>query len=390
MLRTELTLGVISETLLHRQWEEFVKTSLISGFMQSSHWALFKQRQGLNCVHIAVKNEDALIGGGYFYYPPSHKGAGILVAPEGPLLPLHDEQLAERTLNAILQECEQLSERLGVIAMRVEPRIELKDAAILSHFARSPSDLIPKETLYLDIDRPAEEILAQMKPKGRYNISLAERRGVVVKESTSVADVRTFYRILLQASGRDKFALEPLQYFEALIETMAPHTARMLFAEHEGELLGAMLLIVYGDRATYHYGGISNEKRNVMAGYALQWQAIKIAREIGCKVYDFFGYDQFRSPGHPYALFSQFKSKFGGRPVRFAGGHDHYFLDRLADTVIAALKEVDCQPREPRRSPESVPYDASPSELAGVMPLNAKSIIDMTAPPQAIGWNLSR
>ncbi len=364
MLSVDVSFGLDPESDRAREWDQFVQASPASGFMQGVQWARFKQQQGLNCVHIMVREGTTLIGGGAFFIPIAKKGSAILVAPEGPVLPLHDESLAEQTLDLILQECERLSEKLGAMAVRVEPRLTVPGPSLLSQFARAPSDLIPKETLYLNITGDEAGILRQMKPKGRYNIALAHRRGVVVTEASDVNSVRKFYRIMVQASKRDRFSLEPLPYFESLIETLAPHTAKLLFAEHEGEVLGTLLLITYGVRGTYLYGGITNEKRNLMGGYALQWHAIQLARQSGCSVYDFFGYDQFRSPGHPYALFSQFKSKFGGHPVRFVGGHDQYFLDRLADTVIAVLKEVD----DEREKLDDSTHRADEARLSAIPP----------------------
>lgn len=112
------------------------------------------------------------------------------------------------------------------------------------------------------------------------------------------------------------------------------------FAEHEGDTLGALMLVTYGPRATYLYGGIADNKRNMMAGYALQWAAMEAARECGCSTYDFYGYDAFRSSEHPYARFSQFKSRFGGEVVRFTGAQDYFFMDNLADAFVKVVQET--------------------------------------------------
>jgi lipid II:glycine glycyltransferase (peptidoglycan interpeptide bridge formation enzyme) len=77
-----------------------------------------------------------------------------------------------------------------------------------------------------------------------------------------------------------------------------------------------------------------------MGGYALQWTAMKIAKEQGCHIYDFYGYDRFRSSDHPYARFSQFKSQFGGTPMRFIGAQDYFFMDNLADSIISLAKQL--------------------------------------------------
>ena len=116
---------------------------------------------------------------------------------------------------------------------------------------------------------------------------------------------------------------------------------RILIASHEEDILGGLLLLTFGKRATFLYGGITNTKRQLMAGYALQWRAIEIAKGLGCDTYDFYGYTEFDDQNHDYAKFSRFKRQFGGKMEKFIGAHDHFFLDRLADVVIKAVNQIE-------------------------------------------------
>jgi lipid II:glycine glycyltransferase (peptidoglycan interpeptide bridge formation enzyme) len=144
-----------------------------------------------------------------------------------------------------------------------------------------------------------------------------------------------------EAGERAGFFVEPPSFFSALVETLVPRgLARLLFAERAGRPLATMLLTTYGERATYLYGAVSNDEREAMAGYALQWVAIGVARAVGCRVYDFYGYEPHGAPEHLYASFSRFKRQFGGQPRRFIGAHDYFFLDQLADAVVAAVRET--------------------------------------------------
>jgi lipid II:glycine glycyltransferase (peptidoglycan interpeptide bridge formation enzyme) len=194
----------------------------------------------------------------------------------------------------------------------------------------------------LDLRGGESALLSGMKAKCRYNIRLAERHGVRVREvSYSPQATDTFYSVLREASIRNGFVCEPAHFFDKLFRNLAEHKmATMLLAEHDGAVLACLLMVVCGERATYLYGGSRNEKRNLMAGYALQWQAIRVAIASGCKIYDFYGFDRFSNPSNPYAKFSRFKRQFGGFPVRYTGAHDHFFIDQLADSVVRALREV--------------------------------------------------
>lgn len=331
-------------------WESLVAANPASGLMQSLNWASFKRKQGLRTLHLGLYEDGLITGGALFYTAVNNRGAGFLVAPEGPVLPWRNEEHTTEAFRLLIRAAESQAAEYNVMAVRVEPRIPLPLPKAMRGFGRAPVDLIPRETLYLNLDASEEELLADMMPKGRYNIRLAERHGIKVSEDRSLGAIKRFYPVVLEASGRDDFPVEPLPFFTALAETLGPSgTARFIFAEHEGETLGALLLTQFGKRATYLYGGISNRKRNLMAGYALQWAAITTAKASGCTTYDMYGFDQFGSPDNNYARFSRFKRQFGGSVMRFIGAHDYFFLDCLADAVIKAIKEV-----QPAKAPLAV------------------------------------
>lgn len=326
---------------LGRSWEALVKSTQSSGFMQSLLWAAFKRNQGLESLHLGLFENNSLVGGGLFYTPKRNKGAGFFVAPEGPILPFADEKKTSVGLRLIIDALEGKSGPYETMALRVEPRLVAPVPGQFQYFGRAPVDLIPRDTMYLDLARSDEAILAGMRPKGRYNIRLAAKHGVTVREDISPEAVDKFYAIMLQAGSRDGFLVEPKSFFIGLAQTLGPAgICHFLFAEHENDILAALLLITYGGRATYLYGGVSNHKRNLMAGYAVQWAAIQKAKELGATIYDFYGYDKFGSPRHGYARFSRFKKQFNGESIRFIGAHDHFFLDRLADAVVRAFNEV--------------------------------------------------
>jgi len=224
--------------------------------------------------------------------------------------------------------------------MRIEPRLTPPVIPALREFGRGPVDLVPRETLIVDMEQSENALLNSMKPKGRYNIKLALRSSLEVFEDQTDECVQRFYNVLREAGDRNDFAVEPQKFFQHLAEVLVPAgQAKFLFVRDEEEILGALLLITYGTQATYLYGGVTNQKRNLMGGYALQWRAMQIAKSFGCRTYDFYGFDPFRAPENSYARFSQFKSQFGGRAVRFIGAQDYFFLDHLADAFVKVVNE---------------------------------------------------
>ncbi len=311
--------------------------------MQSLHWSYFKHKMGLQTLHLGLFDGQQLIGGAIFYIAADNRGSGIMVAADGPILNWQDETLAYHCLQLLLAEASSQASAYGVSAMRIGPRTIATSA--LKDFRSAPIHLNEAKTLHMDLTREPVQMLAEMKPKGRYNIRLAERNGVRIYEESSTSAVFKFYSIMQQVSMRDHFAVEPLAFFINLFETLLPaQMAKVLFAEHEGDVLGAIFMLTFGNCATYLYGGTTNLKRNLMGGYALQWQAINKARECGLQVYDFWGFDPDMQPDSNYFGFSRFKSQFGGQPVQYVGSKDYYFMDQLTDVVIKALNELSFDP----------------------------------------------
>lgn len=324
-----------------QEWEDLVRNNAASGFMQSLAWAKFKRAMGLRTLHLVIYKECKLVGGAIFF-AAKNLAPGFLVAPHGPVLDWSDAEAAKTCMSALIGQARKFAAEFNCMGVRIEPTFDLaKSGQFLRGFGRAPFDLVPRETLILNLAQSQEDLLRSMAAKGRYNIRLAQRKGVIVYERTTLEAVALAYSILNEASRRDGFALEPRSFFHTLVETMhASNAVKLLFAEFDGEVLGTLVLVSYGDRATYLYGGITNNRRELMAGYALQWHAMCLARDAGCNVYDMYGFDEFATPGHPYAGFSEFKRKFGGRATTSCGAHDYFFLDSVADAIVKALSEL--------------------------------------------------
>jgi len=329
---------------MEASWERLVSTNPASGFMQSLRWSRFKRLQGFGILHIGVFDDRQLVGGVLCYAPPGSRSIGMATAPEGPVLPWEDEEQARQSMVLILDLLRRHAQDFPCMGFHAEPRLTPPIQKLFRNFARAPYDLLPKETLYLSLTQSDEQLLQQMKPKGRYNIRLSQKHEVSVASENSPEGLDTFYELLVTAGERNEFFVEPYSFFASIYETLVPAgMLEILVARYQGEPVGAMFLINFGMRATYFYGGVANGNRQVMAGYALQWEAIKLARSKGALVYDFYGYTESPDPDHLYWSFSRFKKQFGGESKTFIGAQHHLFVDRLADAVIAAAQELEME-----------------------------------------------
>ncbi|HXQ34120.1 MAG TPA: peptidoglycan bridge formation glycyltransferase FemA/FemB family protein [Anaerolineales bacterium] len=151
----------------------------------------------------------------------------------------------------------------------------------------SPHNIQPPRTIIVDIKDSEEEILARMKQKTRYNIRLAEKKGVTVR---AWDDIESFHKMMLITGGRDNFGVHNLEYYRRAYELLQPKgMGELLVAEYDGKSLAALFVARNGNRAYYLYGASTDEERNRMPTYLLQWEAMKWAKARGCEEYDLWG-----------------------------------------------------------------------------------------------------
>lgn len=151
----------------------------------------------------------------------------------------------------------------------------------------SPHNIQPPRTIIVDISGSEEDILARMKQKTRYNIRLAEKKGVVVR---GWDDLKSFHKMMLVTGGRDRFGVHSFEYYTQAYALMHPkQMCEILLAEYEGKQLAALFVARHGNRAYYLYGASTDEERNRMPTYLLQWEAMKWAKAHGCGAYDLWG-----------------------------------------------------------------------------------------------------
>ncbi len=180
---------------------------------------------------------------------------------------------------------------------------------------KSPSDILPTNTFFLDLNQKEDQLLQRMKPKTRYNIRLSFRKGVRVRKY-GMGKLDEWYRLYKETAERNNLTLHDEDYFKCILALQSSNPTdikiHLLMADYEGEYLAAMFLIQSNERGTYLYGASSSDNRQLMATYAIQWEAIRLAKKSGCKEYDMFGVAPNACKSHPLHGLYRFKSGFGG------------------------------------------------------------------------------
>ena len=181
-----------------------------------------------------------------------------------------------------------------------------------------------KNTVLIDLKPSEEEMLTRMKQKTRYNIRLAQKKGITVRIGIQ-DDLATLYEMYAETSMRDGFVIRDEGYYRTVWETFMSSeepTCEPLIAEVDGEPVAAIFVFYFAGRAYYVYGMSRNAHREKMPTYLLQWEAMKRAKAKGCDVYDLWGApDVFDESDSMWGVY-RFKEGLGGKVVRTLGAWD--------------------------------------------------------------------
>jgi hypothetical protein len=192
---------------------------------------------------------------------------------------------------------------------------------------KANTNILPSDTVFIDLKKDENQLLSEMKPKTRYNIRLSLRKGVRINR-IEPDRLDAWYGLYKDTCLRNGVFLHDIAYFKTVLETKAtdsssPAEIQLLLASNGKQPLAAMMLAISGNRATYLYGASSSTNRNYMGSYALQWDAIIRAKKRGCTEYDLFGISPRPNPAHPLYGLYRFKTGFGGRQFHRMGCWDY-------------------------------------------------------------------
>ena len=218
----------------------------------------------------------------------------------------------------------------GAIFVKIDPDVradtpagEAVIAALTRRGWRPSGEQIQyRNTVVSDLTPSEDDLLAAMKPKWRYNIRLAERKGVVVRDGTA-ADLPAFYAMYAETGGRDGFLVRPFDYYRAIWERfLADGLGHVLLAEVDGAPVAGLFLFRYGPTAWYFYGASTAQSRDLMPNHALQWAAMRWAKAAGCTRYDWWGAPDVLDESDPMWGVYRFKQGFGGEFTPWIGAWD--------------------------------------------------------------------
>lgn len=307
------------------EWDRFVASQKDSQILQSYEWGEFKSKLGWDHFIIAAEEGSAIKAGISILsrkLPLIKKN--FFYAPRGPVASFSDPKLIDTLIDGVCVEA-QLRNAIG---LKIDPEIEennTKDIEVLKAkgFVRKRKQVQPRTTSFIDLTKGIDELLKSFEEKTRYNIRLSEKKGVTVREDSSLSGIESFYKMYQETSRRDVFIIHPKSYYLKLKECLIDRDmANVFIAEYQGMPIASLFAFRFGDRVWYMYGASLNDYRNVMPNHALHWHLIRWAKEKGIKVYDLWGVPSSPAEGHPLFGVYRFKKGFNGAPKSWIGAYD--------------------------------------------------------------------
>jgi len=283
------------------RWDDFVAAAPTGHLLQSWAWGEFKARFGWQAVRLVAEQAGEVVAGAQVLFRQlpvfslAYVPRGPMVAPSAAAAPalfaaLHREARRRRAIFLKIEPNLPEDEAPSRLSSRNGGRDGASDeTAFLTSLGFRPSAqrVQPRTTIVVDLTPDLATMAARQKPKWRYNIGLAARRGVTVRQG-SAADLPVFYALLQETGQRDRFAIHSLAYYQEFFRHLGDQ-ALLFLAEYQGGILAGIVITVFGRQAIYMYGASSSEQRNLMPNHLLQWEAMKWAKTQGCTVYDLWG-----------------------------------------------------------------------------------------------------
>lgn len=330
------------------EYEAFVDAHPNGGFTQSLSWAEVKK----NWKHEAVvaRGKDGGLTGAVQVLIKTIPllGVSFLYAPHGPVCNFDDTA----ALRELFKGIHILAVKYHAYEFRMDPFIredEEKYIALLRSFgfsfsanASELSTIQVRQNYMLPIaGRSEKEVFSSFHSKWRYNIRLAERKGVVCSVC-GPEHLHEFYRLMKETGKRDHFCVRKERYFRRMMKALGAHCRLYLCFAEDGEPLSGAIAVQFAGKTCYVYGASSNQRRNLMPNYLMQWEMIRWAIASGCAWYDFQGIPFYDDPNHQNYGVYQFKKGFHGEIVTYAGEFYCTFSEKDKRTVNQMRRTLCC------------------------------------------------
>jgi peptidoglycan pentaglycine glycine transferase (the first glycine) len=327
---------IVSEVSIS-EWEEFLKPLPEVHLLQTSGWGTLKQAFGWEAKYILGQSEFFGRLGALILFRRLPLGLRIAYIPKGPVGWQATQTGVDAGWGYFLNVVDAVCRQMHTIFLILEPDLRIDVfASPPSGFQPGIQSIQPPRTILVDLTGGEDQVLARMKQKTRYNIRLSQKRGVIAHPSQ---DLEAFYHLVLTTGERDGFGVHSLAYYQKAYQIFHSRGECELFlAESEGAPLAGLMVFARGARAWYFYGASSDQQRELMPTYLVQWEAMRWAMRHGCTEYDLWGVpdaeDDYLEANFTHrsdGLWGVYRYKrgFGGSVYRSAGPFERIYQPAL-------------------------------------------------------------
>ncbi len=303
-------------------WNFILSQPARSGlFLQTPAWLQFQEYSGNKARVLAYRLNNQVTGLCLLVRSGLPAGFHYWFAPKGPIF---NSELGTDEQNKALRSLSDYLKQDRSLFLRLEPRFKLEKI-------KKVKDVNPRATAIVDLARDFSEVLSGMHEKTRYNMRLAERKGLKFRWG-GAGDFKNFWQLLQATAGREGFSTHQSRHYEGMLELFGQEplttdkiACRLALVEHQNKLLAASLVVADNKQVTYLHGASSRDHKELMAPYLLHGLTMRLVQEAGCLSYDMWGVQPRDGSLSSWSGFSRFKMGWGGTYFEEPGTFDEIF-----------------------------------------------------------------
>ena len=326
-------------------WEDFLTRVEEKSFLESFNWGGFNQLMGDKIFRLGVYKKQDLIAVTLVIKVTARRGV-FLFLPHGPVK-ASTHITKTQLLEVLLEKLKETAKEEGASFIRVAPVWE-KNKENVEIFKRlgfrdAPIHIHPELTWELDLNLSKEELLKNMRKTTRYLIRRAQKeKDIEIIKSKEIESVKEFNELYYATKERQKFTPFPLDYLKNEFLSFIPDNQISVFlGKYKNETVSSGIFIFWQGIGFYHHGASSLKYPKIPVSYLLLWEAIKTAKERGCKKFNFWGIAPINTASfkqHPWAGLTLFKMGFGGYSKEYLKTQDFvlsnkywvsFFVDKI-------------------------------------------------------------
>lgn len=301
-------------------WDAFVSQAADASVLQAWAWGTLKSRYGWGVQRYFWTEGGAPIGAAAVLRRSLPGGLALNYAPRGPILDDRPQQWP-----AFWQALRDRLAQDGGTVLKVDPEwtTDAQRAVLTASGALPSRHPIQHQATWLVDISGGDEAMMRLKESTRRNIRSGIKQGITVEASEASAAMDSFYELLQETAAREQFAIRSRAYYQDLLSLFRERgQVAVYLARHEERLLAGAVMLFFGSKLVYLYGGTREDAKDLKPGYLLHWRAIEDAQRRGCTAYDMWGVPLDPQPGQRGYGYYVFKSRFNGQMVRFIGLYD--------------------------------------------------------------------